>query len=1184
MSNRRGEVDTWAEFLRRLRLRFLPPEGEMKVVGQWRKLQQTGTVAAYSDYIYRLQAMCPMHEHADFRLAFYGLRPELQGEVRKYMRLRELHVLPLETLFTVAADAELGLGRQRGERNERDRGERNEDGRRVPAGTGGSCGTGPRPRLTQLETVGTGPGGGGSSSVAGMGGRELARGTNWNEGRSRTSGPSREGRQIQPETRSREACAVCDGFGHGWMSCPRKKPGRGCARCGSTAHRLRNCPQRRNAPPGNRSREDLVGTSSTRSGEWGRESEDAWGHGGQGRAAGHSTDDLLLYQLGVSLPCPVAGLPRTQLLFYEVKCSRKTVRALLDSGATVNALATRVVDRVGGSITGQPESVRLANGEQVKSEGVAKITVQRKGYSALVTCVVITELGVDLLLGRPWLEEWNPTIDWVSGRLTFSDGVVWTPVKTEREESLGSALSTLRMSERRKREVYRENIEGGGDDRNINDLPIVVERYRDVFEEPKGCEKGTPLVTHRLKVQQGIDPIRKVPYRMAPVQKVALAQELEQFLDKGWIRPSRSPWATVALVVPKKDRTWRVCIDYRDLNTVTQMDAYPLPKIDELLNRLAAARIFSKVDLHSGFHQIPMDTQSIPYTAFRIPDPIRGCSHFEWTVMPMGLSTAPPTFQRWMEHSLQGMEAYTLVYLDDVLIHSPDPETHNLHLEEVFRRFREKGMKLKEKKCVFALTEVPFLGHLVGNGQIKVDENKLGRLKEWTPPLKGVKEVRSLMGFMSYYRAFIPHFAEITAPLTELLKKSKGWGWTEEATSAVIEGKRRLAEARARYAWDPARGDRVTTDASDVGLGAVFEQKVEGVGWAPVAFWSRKLSGAEKNYSATDKEWLAVVEAVTRHWRHWLVGRSFVLRSDHAALRQLLRTKGEQFSARQARWSERLSEFAFEFEHVPGPSNAAADALSRAPVTVVSALELCEGTKAVLKAEEIEEAARQDDAYQQECQRLGVNSEWVPDGQGLLRDSTGRTKVPNLEALRIKLILEAHEPPFCGHLGVKRTLARLREAWVWDSMARDVESVVRSCDVCQKDASRYERDKAPLVTIIASQPWEVVTMDFLCGLAPSSPGKWTGCVVACDRFTRMMYVKECSGSPNCRRRGQTAYLPGDISARNPHQTHHRSRHAIRKCAVDRGAAESWKRRSRWRRRTILKPMDSPNGLIARSCR
>ena len=171
--------------------------------------------------------------------------------------------------------------------------------------------------------------------------------------------------------------------------------------------------------------------------------------------------------------------------------------------------------------------------------------------------------------------------------------------------------------------------EGAEDTEGEAALPVFLEPFKEVFEEPNLLEMKDPPVRHRLRLREDVEPIRKAPYRMAPIQREALEEELKVFLKKGWIRPSYSPWATVALVVPKRDKTWRVCIDYRDLNVVTKMDAYPLPKIDELLNKLAAATMFSKIDLHSGFHQIPMEEESIPYTAFRISEPIEGISHFE---------------------------------------------------------------------------------------------------------------------------------------------------------------------------------------------------------------------------------------------------------------------------------------------------------------------------------------------------------------------------------------------------------------------------------------------------------------------------------------------------------------------------------------------------------------------------
>ena len=220
--------------------------------------------------------------------------------------------------------------------------------------------------------------------------------------------------------------------------------------------------------------------------------------------------------------------------------------------------------------------------------------------------------------------------------------------------------------------------------------------------------------------------------------------------------------------------------------------------------------------------------------------------------MPMGLSTAPATFQRWMDDSLRGLEDNVVVYLDDVLVHSPSKEQHQQDVRKVLQRFQDKGMKAKWSKCEFEKNNMPFLGHVLSEGQISVDNQKLKRLVEWKAPLHSIKQVRQFLGFLSYYRVFIPKFAELTAPLRALLKKSSMWQWTEEATWAMEQTKEALWRACCRFAWDPQRKDRVTTDASGVALAATFEQFVEGVGWAPTAFWSRKLSEAEKRYSTTD--------------------------------------------------------------------------------------------------------------------------------------------------------------------------------------------------------------------------------------------------------------------------------------------------------------------------------------------
>ena len=223
----------------------------------------------------------------------------------------------------------------------------------------------------------------------------------------------------------------------------------------------------------------------------------------------------------------------------------------------------------------------------------------------------------------------------------------------------------------------------------------------DVFRKPTGVLRDKRL-EYCIRVREGARPYQKAQYRLLPEQTEVLHKELKEFKDKGWIRPSRSEWAIVALVVPKKDLMWRVCIDYRDLNAISEVDAYPLLRIEELFTNLSRAQWFTKMDLKAGFYQIPMSKESIQFTAFRIGVLLDGCSHYEWTVMPMGFSTAPASFQRWMERSLEGLERNTLVYLDDVLVFSETEQQYRVDVRQVLQRFREKQMFVKLGKSEFA--------------------------------------------------------------------------------------------------------------------------------------------------------------------------------------------------------------------------------------------------------------------------------------------------------------------------------------------------------------------------------------------------------------------------------------------------------------------------------------------------
>ena len=335
------------------------------------------------------------------------------------------------------------------------------------------------------------------------------------------------------------------------------------------------------------------------------------------------------------------------------------------------------------------------------------------------------------------------------------------------------------------------------------------------------------------------------------------------------------------------------------------------------------------------------------------------------------------------------------------------------------------------------------------------------------------------------------------------------WGW--EADCAMKKVQEAIADAQELTVWRGGRPTRVSTDASNVGLGAIFEQKDENDQWKIVSSWSKKLTACQQNYSATDREWLAVVESVSRVWRHWLLGTEFQVRTDHAALREILTKKGEDFTPRQLRWYERLEPYAFTVTYVKGKDNVAPDALSRTPAFYLNAIELGHDGHNDIGLDALRDVAKTDSKYQKLLQepdtqrQVGVRAR---DGL-LVTVSHGQVCVPSDDILCYKLALEAHEPPFAGHFSADKTLAQAKRYWWWPGMRATVERVVKGCPTCQSDAVKRQHDQGPFRPILASQPWEIVTIDFVSGFAPSARQRHTACCVVCDRFSRMIHIESC---------------------------------------------------------------------------
>ena len=422
-------------------------------------------------------------------------------------------------------------------------------------------------------------------------------------------------------------------------------------------------------------------------------------------------------------------------------------------------------------------------------------------------------------------------------------------------------------------------------------LNALLNDFTDVFnDQVTECT----ITKHRINTENAM-PIKQRPRRLPYAHREEAERQIKQMLDEKVIRHSNSPWSSPIVLVYKKSGELRFCVDYRKLNQITRNDAHPLPRISDLLDSVKDAKYFSTLDLRSGYWQIPVEPEDCQKTAF-----VTQSGLYEFTRMPFGLKTAPATFQRAMEIALAGLTFETcLCYLDDVIVFVRDFEEHNSRLRAVLKRFRQFNLKVKLSKCVFAARQVCYLGHVISRQGVAPDPAKIDAVRNIPPP-SDLKQLRSFLGLTGYYRRFVPQYATVAAPLTQLTTKEyqNKFSWTEERDKSFRKLKDLLCSAPVLSYPNFKQEFILQTDASDVGVGAILSQYDKDGVEHVIAYSSRALSPRERNYSTTEKEAYAI-QFGTQHFRVYLVGRKFTIITDHNALKWLnqIEPKG-----RVARW------------------------------------------------------------------------------------------------------------------------------------------------------------------------------------------------------------------------------------------------------------------------------------------
>ena len=772
------------------------------------------------------------------------------------------------------------------------------------------------------------------------------------------------------------------------------------------------------------------------------------------------------------------------------------------------------------------------------AEGLLEPSTGISKHSEILVARVVCRVQQGLLPVRVI----NVTTDNLPLKSGMKLGTLFTDIEVETESGDGDSLSGETLPPWTIEALMNQFgvADKGLGTEELSAVKQLLSKNISVFSRGDTDLGRTALTPHEIDTGDA-KPIKMHPRRVPLHLQQEVADNLKQMLDSGVISPSCSPWAAPVVLVKKKGGGLRFCVDYRKLNEVTVKDAYPLPRIDDALDSLSHASWFSTLDLSSGYWQLEVSPNDRQKTAFTTRQGL-----FEFNVLSFGLCNAPSTFQRLMDLILADLQWTTcLVYLDDIIVFGSTFQEHLLRLDGVLDKLRQANLKVKPSKCSLFSTQVQYLGHVISAEGVMPDPAKVQSVKEWPAPTNQT-EVKSFIGLASYYRRFIKGFADIARPLHQLAEKGRRFRWNEECQCAFDTLKTSLVTAPVLAYPDPKKPFILDTDASDVGVGAVLSQE-EGGQERVIAYASRALTKQERKYATTKKELLSMV-TFTKYFRHYLLGREFVLRTDHNSLRWLHNFQG--LEGQLARWVEQLANFQYKIIHRPGKLHANADALSRHPafttesVTETPQLEssdpqLARGpfVGAVQEArseaepdsepidDELARAQREDEEIMQliELKRSGGQVD-LPKDMGLQKyanvwpqlqmhqnrlvrvppnnsDASSQPQVILPKAMVPNVLAQLHNTATGGHLGIQKLQGKVKDRFYWPGWFTDVKAWVRECVDCGSRKTQGKHPCAPLQSSVTSRPFERVALDIL-GPLPETAAKNKYILVVGDYFSK----------------------------------------------------------------------------------
>jgi hypothetical protein len=783
-------------------------------------------------------------------------------------------------------------------------------------------------------------------------------------------------------------------------------------------------------------------------------------------------------------------------------------RVLLDCGASSNYITRRIARQHSFTLIPKqhPYRLGLADGSHAdhgmimqETEG---LSMKIEEHHELISFDVF-DSSWDAVLGISWLERWNPRVDWRHKTLEFPEE--GGKISGKLVLTTGRAVAATEPTFPKEYEDFAELLE---EDLEATALP-----------------KSQPW-DHVIPLIPGKEPTKE-PLRRTSAENARIIREwVKKQLKKGFIRESTSPAGyAITLARKKDDPEGRVCIDYRRLNDITIKDSFPLPLILDIRDQTQGTDWFTKLDLRGAYNLIRMAIGEEWKTAFRTAEGL-----YEFLVMPFGLSNAPGTFQRLVNHVLnEFLGVFCVVYLDDILIFTKGSLTkHIQQVRQVLTRLREHKLLVKGEKCEFHKKEVAYLGSIISTTGFRMDPAKIQAIIDWPTPTR-VKDVQAFLGLANYNRRYIKGFSAVAAPLTELTKKDVKFQWEETHRKAFQKLIDLFTAGPVLIHFDPEKPSTVEADASDYAVGACLLQPDENGKLHPVAYFSRKLTGPELNYEIHDKELLAIVEAC-REWKVYLCGAKHEVQvfTDHKNLTCFTTTK--VLNRRQVRWSETLSELNLRISYRKGSENGRADALSRRADYELTDSDRVSG--AILRQDKdgsliynrsfAATIKLSSDTWKEEIQQaqkgtakaMGFEPREHPEDsleEGLMMRN-GLVLVPN--NLITEVIRQNHDDPTSGHTGVDKTIERITRQYIFPQLKKHVENYVKNCDLCYRIKHSRHKPYGYLQQIpLPDAPWKSIAFDFVTGLPPSEHpvnGVQNDAIwVVVDRFTKTSYFRAC---------------------------------------------------------------------------